>query len=220
LTVPRAFGVHDLDDESTAIWLEPAPGRPVPWDLDRHRRAACLLGRPATSPSVAPLATRVPPGCTARRYADWWSADNVVPDLRGDELWRRPMVAGAFDADLIMIDFGFRGTGPVGFDLGRLLLAEVHRGERPARALPELEGACVPAYVDGLRDEGSTVTFEQVRRCHALLLTIHHAIPAMPFEHREPPRPRRCTGSTPNEPPRPASSSICWTPPAESNAGR
>jgi hypothetical protein len=227
LTVPRAFGVHDLDEDSTAMWLELVPGRPAHWDLGRHRCAAYLLGRLAASPSVAPLATRVPPGRTARRYADWWLAHNVIPDLRDDDLWQRPLVADAFDADLrarmlaavdalprlldeldsfpmatahgdactrnllggdgaefIMIDFGFWGRGPVGFDLGQLLLGEVHSGERPARTLPELERACVPAYVDGLHDEGSAVTFEQVQRCHALLLTIYYAIPAMPFEHR------------------------------------
>lgn len=228
LTVPRAFGVHDLDDESTAIWLELIPGSPIRWDLDRHRRAAYLLGRLAASPSVAPLATCVSPGPTARGYADVWLALNVIPDLRDDDFWRRPPVAGAFDADLrarmlaavdalprlldeldsfptatahgdactrnllgtggagfIMIDFGFWGTDPVGFDLGQLLLGEVHAGERPARTLPELERTCVPAYVDGLHDEGSAVTVEQVRRCHALLLTIYYAIPAMPFEHRD-----------------------------------
>lgn len=233
LTVPRAFGVHDLDDASTAIWLELVPGRPVTWDLDRHRRAAYLLGRLAASPSVAPLATGVPPGRTARGYADVWLALNVIPDLRDDDFWRRPLVADAFDADLrarmlaavdalprlldeldsfptatahgdactrnllgtggtgfTMIDFGFWGTDPVGFDLGQLLLGEVHAGERPARTLPELERACVPAYVDGLRDEGSAVTVEQVQRCHALLLTIYYAIPALPFEHRDvPPTP-------------------------------
>jgi hypothetical protein len=228
LTVPRAFGVHDLDGESTAIWLELVPGRPASWDLGRHRRAAYLLGRLAASPSVAPLATCVPPGRTARGYADVWLAHNVIPDLRDDGFWRRPLVADAFDADLrarmlaavdalphlldeldsfptatahgdacthnllgtddagfVMIDFGFWGTDPVGFDLGQLLLGEIHRGERTARALPELERACVPAYVDGLRDEGSTVTVEQVRRSHALLLTIYYAIPALPFEHRD-----------------------------------
>ncbi|MHA6781221.1 phosphotransferase [Pseudonocardia saturnea] len=228
LTVPRAFGVYDLDADSTAVWLELVPGRPVPWDLDRHRRAAYLLGRLAASPSVAPLATCVPPGRTARGYADVWLAHNVIPDLRDDDFWRRPLVAAAFDAELrarmpaavdalphlldeldavpmatahgdactrnllgtdgagfVMIDFGFWGTGPVGFDLGQLLLGEVHAGERPARTLPELEKACVPAYVDGLRDEGSTVTLEQVRRSHALLLTIYYAIPALPFEHRD-----------------------------------
>ena len=136
---------------------------------------------------MAPLATRVPPGRTARRYADGWLAHNVIPDLRDDDFWRRPLVAGAFDADLrarmlaavdalprlldeldsfpmatahgdactrnllgtdgaefIMIDFGFWGTAPVGFDLGQLLLGEVHGGERPASTLPELERACCP----------------------------------------------------------------------------
>jgi hypothetical protein len=229
LTVPRAFGVHDdPDDDSTAIWLELVTGRPVPWDLDRHRHAAYLLGRLAASPSVAPLAIRVPPSPSARGYADVWLALNVIPDLRDDDFWRRPLVADAFDADLharmlaavdalprlldeldsfpvmtahgdactrnllgigaaefVMIDFGFWGPGPVGFDLGQLLLGEVHAGERPASTLPELERACVPAYVDGLRDEGSAVTVEQVQRSHALLLTIYCAIPAMPFEHRD-----------------------------------
>jgi hypothetical protein len=228
LTVPRAFGVHDLDDGAAAIWLELLPVRPVPWDLDRHRRAAHLLGRLAASPAVAPLAARVPAGRTARRYADWWLALNVLPDLRDDGFWRRPLVAGAFDADLrarmlaavdalprlldeldafpvatahgdacprnllstggadvVLVDFGFWGTAPVGFDLGQLLLAEVHSGERPASALPELEEACVPAYVDGLRAEGSTATVAQVRRSLALLATIYYAIPAIPFEHRD-----------------------------------
>lgn len=227
LTVPRAFGVHDLDDGSTAIWLELIPGHPVSWDLDRHRRAAYLLGRLAASPSVAPLATRVPQGRTARRYVDVWLAHNVLPDLHDADFWRRPLVADAFDAELrarmlatadalprlldeldsfpiatahgdactrnllgtegdgfVMIDFGFWGTAPVGFDLGQLLLAEVHTGERSAGALPDLETACTSAYVDGLRDEGSTVTCEQVHRCTALLQTIYYAIPAIPFEHR------------------------------------
>ncbi|HVL83028.1 MAG TPA: hypothetical protein VM367_01855 [Pseudonocardia sp.] len=205
LTVPRAFGVYDLDDDAGAIWLELVPDRPVSWDLDRHRHAAYLLGRLAASPSVAPLATRVPPGRTARGYADVWLAHNVIPDLRDDDFWRRPLVAHAFDADLrarmlaavdalprlldeldsfpmttahgdactrnllgtdgtgfMMIDFGFWGTDPVGFDLGQLLLGQVHAGERSARTLPELEKACVPAYVDGLRDEGTAVTVEQM----------------------------------------------------------
>jgi hypothetical protein len=228
LSVPRAFGVHDLGGDATAIWLELVPGLPVSWDVGRHGRAAYLLGRLAASPSVAPLASQVPQGRTARRYADVWLAHNVLPDLRDDDFWRRPLVADAFDAELrarmlaaadalphllaeldtfsiatahgdactrnllgtdgggfVMIDFGFWGTAPVGFDLGQLLLGEVHAGERSADTLPELANACLQAYVDGLRDEGSTVTYEQVLRCSALLMTIYYAIPALPFEHRD-----------------------------------
>jgi Phosphotransferase enzyme family len=229
LTVPRAFGVHDLDEESAAIWLELVSTRPVRWDVERHRRAAYLLGRLAASPSVAPLAARVPPGRTARRFAEGWLPHNVIPDLRDDGFWQRPLVAEAFDADLrtrmlaavdalprlldelealhvtaahgdactynllvtddgfTMIDFGFWGTGPVGFDLGQLLLGEVQLGGRPAGALPGLEDACLPAYVDGLHDEGSAVTLSEVQRSHALLMTIYHAIPGVPFEHRTAP---------------------------------
>src|SRR5262249_28716373 len=194
LTVPRAFGVHHLDDESAAIWLERVPTRAVTWDVERHRRAAYLLGRLAASASVAPLAEAVPAGRTARRY---WLAFKVLPDLRGGELWRQPLMAAAFDADLrarmlaaadalaglldeldtmptatahgdactrnllvtevydgfTMIDFGFWGRAPIGFDLGQLLLGEIQMAERPAPALRRLEGTCLPAYVDGLHAE-------------------------------------------------------------------
>ena len=51
LIVPRAFGVFDLDDESTAVWLDMVSVRALRWDVERHRRAAYLLGHadmPAT----------------------------------------------------------------------------------------------------------------------------------------------------------------------------
>jgi len=88
------------------------------------------------------------------------------------------------DNDIVLIDFGFWGTAPVGFDLGQLLLGEVQRGRRPARTVAELEEACLPAYVHGLRAEGCTTAEHQVRRAHALAMTIFHAIPAIPYEHR------------------------------------
>jgi hypothetical protein len=228
LTMPRAFGVFDLDGESAAVWLDMVPARPVIWDLERHRRAAYLLGRLAASPAVAPLAARIPVGRTARRYADVWLAHNVIPDLHRDDVWRHPLVAAAFDATLrarmlaavralprlldeldtvplatahgdactrnllvtdtddtfTMIDFGFWGTAPVGFDLGQLLLGEVQLGTRPASQLRLLENACLRAYVNGLRDEGGDTPLGQVRRSHAVLMTIYHAIPAIPYEHR------------------------------------
>jgi len=42
----------------------------------------------------------------------------------------------------------------------------------------------VPAYVRGLRAEGCTTAEHQVRRAHTLAMTIFHAIPAIPYEHR------------------------------------
>ena len=90
----------------------------------------------------------------------------------------------AFDDDIVLIDFGFWGTAPVGFDLGQLLLGEIQLGRRPAHTFPQLEEACLPAYVRGLRDEGCNTPVHQVRRAHAIAMTIFHAIPSIPYEHR------------------------------------
>lgn len=56
--------------------------------------------------------------------------------------------------DLVLIDFGFWSTQPLGFDLGQLLIGDVQIGRRAAASLGEVENACLPAYVDGLRAEG------------------------------------------------------------------
>ena len=66
----------------------------------------------------------------------------------GDACTRNLLVA-ADRPELVLIDFGFWGPQPYGFDLGQLLLGEVQLGERPAAALPDDERACLAAYVDG-----------------------------------------------------------------------
>jgi hypothetical protein len=228
LSLPRAYHVADLDDESAAIWLERVPVRRVQWDAARHRHAAYLLGRLAANARVAPLAAQAAVGRTARRFAEHWLAVNVVPDLNAEDLWHQPNVAATFDPqlrhrivraaaalpalvdeleslptaaahgdactdnllltqrdhDIVLIDFGFWGTAPIGFDLGQLLLGEVQLGRRTAQAVPQLEQACVPAYVQGLREEGCTTPTHQVRRALAIAMTIFHAIPSIPYEHR------------------------------------
>lgn len=151
----------------------------------------------------------------------------VVPALHDDDLWRHPLVAGAFDAelrdrlraaveglpgildevedlpvglahgdactrnllvrrdsdDLVLIDYGFWGEAPIGFDLGQLLLGEVQLGERPGDELPALEAACLPAYVEGLRAEGCTVPERDVARAHALCSLLYTGLSCLPFEH-------------------------------------
>ena len=74
--------------------------------------------------------------------------------------------------DLVLIDFGFWSTQPIGFDLGQLLLGDVQIGRRPAATLPAVEQGCLPAYVDGLRDEGCDLPLDVVRRAHALQMLI------------------------------------------------
>lgn len=87
------------------------------------------------------------------------------------------------DADeFVMIDFGFWGSAPVGFDLTQLLVGEVQVGRRDAHDLADLDEVLVAAYVQGLRAEGCTIPEEQVRRGHALCLLLMTGLSAVPFD--------------------------------------
>ena len=100
----------------------------------------------------------------------------------GDACPRNLLVTGA-DADgFVLIDYGFWGAAPVGFDLGQLLLGQIQTGERPAADLAELHAVCLPAYVDGLRAEGLDVDESTVARANALLMLEFFALSAIPFE--------------------------------------
>ena len=82
----------------------------------------------------------------------------------------------------MMIDFGFWGGAPVGFDLSQLLVGDVQIGKRGADDLAELDEAIVTAYVAGLRAEGCEIPEEQVRRGHALCLLIMTGLSTVPFD--------------------------------------
>jgi hypothetical protein len=83
----------------------------------------------------------------------------------------------------VLIDFGFWGGEPVGFDLSQLLVGDVQVGRRSADDLGEVEEVIVPAYVEGLRDEGCQVPVDVVRRAHALQLMIFTGLSCLPFEY-------------------------------------
>ena len=87
--------------------------------------------------------------------------------------------------DLVLIDFGFWTEQPLGFDLSQLLIGEVQLGRRPVASLPELEAVILPAYLEGLRAEGSSLDPAALRRTHALCLLIFSGLSAVPFEDLE-----------------------------------
>lgn len=97
LRMPRSFGVFELDDLSTAIWLEDVPVQDVLWDLPRYERAAFLLGRLAASPRVAPLAGVGEFDWSVGSYIHGRLTHQVFPMLHADALWEHPLIAGAFD---------------------------------------------------------------------------------------------------------------------------
>ncbi|MGO4599977.1 phosphotransferase [Terrabacter sp. 2RAF25] len=103
-------------------------------------------------------------------YVEWLE---TVPEgtAHGDACTNNLLVQAGSD-ELVLIDFGFWSTQPLGFDLGQLLLGDVQIGRRAAATLDEVEQACLPAYVDGLRDEGCDLHLDAVRRAHALQMLI------------------------------------------------
>ncbi|RYP83049.1 hypothetical protein EKO23_20185 [Nocardioides guangzhouensis] len=230
LAMPRALAVDDLDESSSAIWLEEVPVVEVTWDHDRYARAARLLGRLAASPEVAVHRNVGESSFHLRVYLDGRLAMQVMPMLRDEGIWQHPLVAHAFDDELrdrvraaadlapayvaelsalpyatahgdacpnnllagaddgfVLIDYGFWGPNPIGFDLGQLLVGDVQVGRRSSADLAELEDLCLAEYVEGLRAEGCDVPLDVVRRAHALHLLIFTGLSTLPFEHLDQP---------------------------------
>ncbi len=109
---------------------------------------------------------------------------DAVPVLtsHGDACTRNLLVRRGADDGFVLIDFGFWGRCPAGFDLTQLLVGEVQLGERAAGELPALEEACLPAYVEGLAAEGVEIDLDVVRRAHALMMLLFTGLSAIPFE--------------------------------------
>jgi hypothetical protein len=133
------------------------------------------------------------PGLRARLLE---AADRVEGYV--EELMRLPSGTGHGDAcpnnllvvdpaspDFVLIDFGFWQPQPVGFDLSQLLVGDVQIGRRSTDDLRQRDEACLAAYVEGLRAEGSTVSDADVRRAHALQLLIFTGLSTLPMEHLE-----------------------------------
>lgn len=98
LRMPRAYGVHDVDDESFVIWLEVVPVVDARWDLGRFAAAARLLGRLSSSPEVAAVAGVGGFPFRIEHYRTGRVAMQLEPVLRSD-VWQHPAL-GAFDAAL------------------------------------------------------------------------------------------------------------------------
>lgn len=96
LALPRALGVHDIDDGAYTVWLEVVPGDDAGWDLDRYRRAAHLLGRFAARPAVRALAGLGGHEWDIGSYVDGRLAHQVLPVLGDPAVWQHPLVAGPF----------------------------------------------------------------------------------------------------------------------------
>jgi hypothetical protein len=134
-----------------------------------------------------------------RLRADLQSAVNAMPayldeldsmpigTIHGDACRRNLLTSRTDPNAFVLIDYGFWGRGPLGFDLSQLLIGDVQTGERAASSMPALEEACLPSYHRGLQAEGVDVDQDQLRRAHALLMLEFAGLSSVPFDQLEAP---------------------------------
>lgn len=84
--------------------------------------------------------------------------------------------------EVVLIDFGFFGLGPVGFDLGQLLVGEAQLGHETDVALARRSETLLAAYVEGMAGEGERVALPVVRRAHALQLMLWVGLSCLPVD--------------------------------------
>ena len=88
---------------------------------------------------------------------------------------------------LVAIDWAFGCQLPLGFDLGQLLVGEAEGGRVDPGDLAALLDVILPAYADGLRDEGVDVPEATLRRGLVCSLGTRTLWGAYPFEDTEGP---------------------------------
>jgi Phosphotransferase enzyme family len=102
LRPPRLYHHQQLDDDRIALWMRDVPTTSAPWDHDRFRRAALLLGRMAGRSTLGDLLpkhdTELP--SWIRLYTLGRLQPFAFPALERDELWRHPLLAGLADRGL------------------------------------------------------------------------------------------------------------------------
>ncbi len=109
-------------------------------------------------------------------------ANLPLATIHGDACPNNLLVTADTDG-IVLIDYGFFGVGPIGFDLGQLLVGDIQIGHQPASTLQAIEDAVLPSYVEGLKAEGRDIPPDVVRRAHALHLMLFTGLSALPFEH-------------------------------------
>lgn len=100
----------------------------------------------------------------------------------GDASPQNLLIPAADRSERIVIDWGFGTPLPVGFDLGQLLIGLAHAGELDPGDIGRVDAAILPAYLDGLADEGYAVDPADVRYGYVGGMTARSALVSLPTE--------------------------------------
>ena len=100
----------------------------------------------------------------------------------GDASPQNLLVSAADPDTFVAIDISWQCPQAVGFDLGQLLVGLAHAGELPASALPEVHAVLLPAFVEGLREEGCQVAEADAAYGFEASLLLRSGFTAIPFQ--------------------------------------
>ncbi|MFC0625940.1 phosphotransferase [Kribbella deserti] len=100
----------------------------------------------------------------------------------GDASPQNLLVPADSPEEFVAIDWGFDSPQAVGFDLGQLLVGLAHAGELAPEALPAVHRVIVPAFCEGLEDEGLAVSRSDVEYGYLGSLLARATFTALPLE--------------------------------------
>lgn len=147
MRIPRAYRVAEIDDESCALWLDAVDHDENPWDLDRYRDAAAILGRFAGSAEVAAMDQELthPAGPQqARIYFEKRLSDQFVSAYEEGGVWHHPVVAAHFDGALRGRLMSLIAAAPELIDeIEKLPQLNAHGDAAPQNLLVIPDGFCV-----------------------------------------------------------------------------
>jgi len=100
----------------------------------------------------------------------------------GDASPQNLLVPAADPDTFVAIDWSLLGPAAVGYDLGQLLIGLAHAGQLDVDVLAGVHDTVLPAYVDGLADEGMPVDRDVVRFGFHAALVVRSAFSALPLD--------------------------------------
>jgi aminoglycoside phosphotransferase (APT) family kinase protein len=100
----------------------------------------------------------------------------------GDASPQNLLLPASEPGTVVIIDWGFGTLLPIGFDLGQLLVGLAHARKSDLSALPDIDAAIFPAYLEGLAAEDYPAVPAQVRLGYLGALAARSALSALPLE--------------------------------------
>ena len=147
MRMPQVHRVADIDDESSALWLEAVTHDESPWTVDRYRDAATMLGRFAACAAVSEVdqsLTNQHGPQQARVYFENRLRGQFLAAYEQSQVWNHPAVAAHVDDELrSRLMALIAHVSELLDEIEALPLGNAHGDAAPQNLLAVPEGFCV-----------------------------------------------------------------------------